>query len=124
MPPLPPPIEPPPLRPQPLRTLPGRAALETDEGARAGLVTRILLSLTVVFGQLWALVAGLDRYLLGETGQAWALFAFSALSFAVVLALVFVQPAPRRSSVPGRRRATTQAEGLYVARTNPRPDHD
>lgn len=113
---IPPPIESPPLRPQPLRTLPGRPALETEEGARAGLVTRILLSLTVVFGQLWAVVAGLDRYLLGYDGQAWALFVFSALSFLVVLALVLIHPAPRRETKRGR--AATQVDGMYVARVN------
>ncbi len=120
--PVPPPIEPPPLRPQPLRTLPGRPALETEEGVRAALVARILLSLTVVFGQLWALAAGLDRYLLGHTGQAWLLFGFSALSFGVVLLLVFVHPAPRRDPTLGS--ATTQRRGLYVARVNVRDDAD
>lgn len=119
---LPPPVESPPLRPEPLRTLPARAALDTEEGARAGLVTRILLSLTVVFGQLWALVAGLDRYLLGYDGQAWLLFGFSALSFLVVLALVVIHPAPRRETRRGR--ASTQADGMYVARVNPRRDQD
>ena len=121
MPAIPPPIEPPPLRPQPLRTLPGRAAVDTDQGVRAGMVTRILLSLTVVFGQLWALVAGLDRYLLGEDGQAWALFAFSFVSFLVVLALVVVHPAPRRNETRFGR-SSTQADGLYVARDNSRPE--
>jgi hypothetical protein len=115
-----PPIEPPPPPPQPVRTLPGRPALDREEGVKAGLVTRIVLTATVVFGQMWALVVGLDRYLLGYDGQAWALFGFSALSFLVVLALVFVHPAPRRDHTTGQAR--TQTGGLYAPVTNKRHD--
>ncbi len=99
-------------RPHPVRALPGQAALDTDEGSRAGLVTRIVIAATVVFGQLWALVVGLDRYLVGHTGQAWMLFGFSAASFLVVVALTVIRPAQRRDL---RRfgRPTTQSAGLY-----------
>lgn len=113
-----PPIEEPPPSPQPIRALPGRPALDREEGVKAGLVTRIVLTVTVVFGQLWALVVGLDRYLLGYDGQAWWLFAFSAVSFLIVLALVFVHPAPRREARHGR--ASTQTSGLYMPVPNER----
>jgi hypothetical protein len=114
-----PPIEEPPPPPLPVRTLPGRPALDREEGVKTGLVTRIVLTASVVFGQLWALVVGLDRYLLGYTGQAWALFAFSAASFVVVLALVFVHPAPRQEG--SGPHATTQTSGLYEPTANRRP---
>jgi hypothetical protein len=98
-----------------VRTLPGRPALDTDEGVKAGITTRIVMATTAVFGQLWALSAGLDRYLLGYTTEAWLLAGLSALSFLVVLAVTLVRPAPRREE-PGRGRASTQAAGLYQPR--------
>lgn len=114
------PVEPAPPTPQPVRTLPARPALEREEGVKAGLVTRIVLTVSVVFGQLWALVVGLDRYLLGYEGQAWGLFGFSAISFVVVLALVFVHPAARREQRRGR--AATQTRGLYVPTAHERAE--
>jgi hypothetical protein len=99
----------------PLRTLPGRPAIDTEEGIKAGITTRIVIATTAVFGQLWALSAGLDRYLLGYTTEAWILAGFSILSFLVVLAVTLVRPAPRREE-PRRGRASTQTAGLYQPR--------
>jgi hypothetical protein len=90
--------------PRPIRPLPGTPAEDTEEGARTGLVTRIIIVGTVVLGQLWALTVALEAYLSGETAQAWWLAAFSVLSFAVVIVLVFLDPASRQGqSRPGRR---------------------
>lgn len=89
--------------PRPVRPLPGSPAEHTDEGIRTGLVTRVILAVTVVLGQLWALTVGLEAYLLGHTGQAWGLAAFSLVSFGLVLALVRIDPSPRSSDWPGRR---------------------
>jgi hypothetical protein len=105
--------------PRPATTLPGTATQDTEEGAAAGLGARIVLAGTVVFGQLWALVAGLDRYLLGHRGQAWILFGLSALSFLVVIAVVVVEPASRRD-LRRQGHASTQSGGLY--RPEPLPE--
>lgn len=87
---------------RPTRTLPASPADDTDEGVRAALTTRIVIALTVILGQLWALTVGLEAYLEGHTGQAWLLAAFSVISFLVTLALVRVEP-PSRSRRPPRR---------------------
>lgn len=93
-----------PVQPRPVRPLPGTPSSDTEEGARTSLVTRIIIVLTIVLGQLWALTVALEAYLLGHTGQAWLLAGFSILSFAVVLALVVIEPAPRSGKQgPGRR---------------------
>ena len=89
--------------PRPVRPLPNTPAQDTEEGARTSLTTRIIIVLTVVLGQLWALTVALEAYLSGERGQAWLLAGFSVLSFVVVLALVRAEPAPRSSQLPGRR---------------------
>ena len=90
--------------PRPIRPLPGTPSTDTEEGARTGLVTRIIIALTIVLGQLWALTVALEAYLLGHVGQAWLLTGFSVVSFAIVLALVVLEPAPRSSQGrPGRR---------------------
>lgn len=115
MPPAEPSPEPARPSPLPLRTLPGRPAIDTEEGIKAGITTRIVIATTAVFGQLWALSAGLDRYLLGYTTEAWILAGFSILSFLVVLAVTLVRPAPRREE-PRRGRASTQTAGLYQPR--------
>lgn len=81
--------------PRPHRPLPSSPAAQADEGARAGLITRIIIVLTIVLGQLWALTVGLEAYLLGHTDQAWLLAGFSALSFAVALVLVRLDAPPR-----------------------------
>ena len=86
------PSEPPPPPPRPLPSVP---TIETEEGARTALVTRIIIVVTVILGQLWALTVGLEAFLSGHTTQAWWLAVFSLVSFAVVAALVFLEPAPR-----------------------------
>jgi hypothetical protein len=88
---------------RPIRTLPAAPADQTDEGLRAALTTRIVIALTVVLGQLWALTVGLEAYLEGHTGQAWLLAAFSVVSFLVTLALIRVEP-PSRARRPSHQR--------------------
>lgn len=90
--------------PPPPRPLPGVPTVETEEGARTALVTRIIIVVTVVLGQLWALTVGLEAYLSGHGAQAWWLALFSLVSFAVVAALVFLEPAPRSRPRPRTRR--------------------
>jgi hypothetical protein len=81
----------------PVGALPATPADETDEGARAALTTRIVITLTVIVGQLWALTVGLEAYLEGQVGQAWLLAGFSAVSFLIVLVLVRLElPSPSR----------------------------
>jgi hypothetical protein len=95
--------------PPPPRPLPGRPTIETEEGARTALITRIIIVVTVVLGQLWALTVALEAHLSGHTRQAWWLALFSIMSFAVVAALVFLEPAPR--SRPGRKGTTMTERG-------------
>lgn len=84
-----------PRPPKPIRALPSTPALDSDEGLRAGLTTRIIIVVTIVLGQLWALTVGLEAYLQGHTGQAWLLAGFSAASFVVTLVLVRLDPPSR-----------------------------
>ena len=88
--------------PRPIRTLPATPAVDTDEGLKAGVVTRTIIVATIVLGQLWALTVALEAYLLGEDAQAWWLAGFSWLSFAVAAGLVWLE-APRRGHRGGRR---------------------
>jgi hypothetical protein len=93
-----------PRTPPPPRPLPSRPATETEEGARTALVTRIIIAVTVILGQLWALTVALEAHLSGHEAQAWWLAAFSLVSSAVVAALVLIEPAarsrPRRGPTP------------------------
>lgn len=89
--------------PRPIHPLPGAPAEDTEEGVRTGEVTRILIVLTVVFGQLWALTVALEEYLSGHAGRAWWLAGFSILSFVLVLVLVTIGPAVRSRRRTGRR---------------------
>jgi hypothetical protein len=89
--------------PGPLRPLPGTPAESTDRGARVAEITRTLLALTVVFGQLWALTVSLEEYLSGHTARAWWLAGFSAVSFVVVLILVRLLPPARSRRRTARR---------------------
>lgn len=93
-----------PGEPPPPRPLPGVPAVEDEAGARTALVTRIIIVVTVVVGQLWALTVALEAHLSGHTAQAWWLALFSIVSFAVVAALVFIEPAPRGRPRPRVRR--------------------
>ncbi|WP_370324217.1 hypothetical protein [Euzebya sp.] len=88
---------------RPIRPLPSTPAEDTDQGLRTQVTTRILIALTILLGQLWALTVALEEYLLGHTGRAWGLAGFSIVSFLVVLALVRLEPPPRGSGRPGRR---------------------
>ncbi len=90
--------------PRPIRTLPATPAVDTDEGVRTALVTRIIIVGTIVLGQLWALTVALESYLLGESAEPWWLAGFSWLSFLVVMIVSRLDPAPRgRTDRPGRR---------------------
>lgn len=101
--------------PRPFRPLPGRPAPDTEEGARASLVARTIIVITIVFGQLWALTVALEAYLLGHARQAWLLAAFSVASFALALALVTI--GPRRGS--GRGTAPPDRGGDRTYRADP-----
>jgi hypothetical protein len=90
--------------PPPPRPLPSAPTADTEEGARTALVTRIIIAVTVILGQLWALTVALEARLSGHAGQAWWLALFSLVSFAVVAALVFLEPAPRSRPRPRIRR--------------------
>jgi hypothetical protein len=81
--------------PRPIRPLPGSPAQDTDKGLATGLNTRILILLTIVLGQLWALTVALEEYLSGHSARAWWLAGFSLLSFAVTIVLVWLEPPPR-----------------------------
>ena len=94
----------------PPRPLPGRPSVETEEGARTALITRIIIVVTVVLGQLWALTVALEAHLSDHTSQAWWLALFSIVSFAVVAALVFLEPAPRSRPRGGDPRASGTGE--------------
>lgn len=87
----------------PARTLPSAPADDTDEGVRTAVTTRIIIVVTIVLGQLWALTVGLEAYRLGHAGQAWLLAGFSIVSFLVALVLVRLDP-PRRMRRVSRRR--------------------
>lgn len=91
--------------PRPIRPLPGSPAEDTEQGALTALVTQIIIAGTIILGQLWALTVSLEAYLLGETAKAWWLAAFSIVSFAVVLAVVHLDPPARGvgRGRPGRR---------------------
>ena len=89
-------------RPRPIQPLPGAPALDTESGARSGVVTRIVIVATVVLGQLFALTVALEASLLDHDDQAWALAVFSLVSFAVVVVLTRIEPPPRASRLPGR----------------------
>lgn len=88
---------------RPTRTLPGGPADDADEGVRTALITRIVIVLTIILGQLWALTVGLEAYLEGHTGQAWLLAAFSIISFLLAFALVHVELPSRARRRPRQR---------------------
>lgn len=87
-----------------LRPLPDQPAQARDEGWNAALTTRIIIVLSVLLGQLWALTVALEEYLSGHGHRAWWLAGFSLLSFAVVGVLVWLEPPSRaQRRRPGRR---------------------
>ena len=98
--------------PRPIRALPSTPAPESESGVIAGLVTRIVIVLTIVLGQLWALTVALEESLLDHDREAWWLAGFSIVSFIVVLALTKIDPPPRETR---RGRQFEKAPGLYVS---------
>lgn len=99
--------------PRPIRALPNTPAPESESGVITGLVTRIVIVLTIVLGQLWALTVALEESLLDHDREAWWLAGFSIVSFIVVLVLTKVDPPPRDSR---RSRQFEKERGLYVSR--------
>lgn len=89
--------------PRPVQPLPGTPAEDTEEGVRTGEVSRTLIVLTAVFGQLWALTVSLEEFLSGHAGRAWWLAGFSIVSFVLVVVLVQIGPAVRSRRRSGRR---------------------
>ncbi|MBK5221714.1 MAG: hypothetical protein JJE52_02320 [Acidimicrobiia bacterium] len=83
------------VEPRPVRALPNVPTLETEQGARTALLSRLAIVVTVVLGQLFALTVALEESLLDRDAEAWMLAGFSIVSFAVVLVLTRVDPAPR-----------------------------
>lgn len=79
-------------QPRPVRPLPGAVAEETEVGAVAAEIARILVVMTAVVGQLWAITVALEAYLLDHRAEAWWLAGFSVLSFLLVLWLTVIRP--------------------------------
>lgn len=75
-------------------TGPGRHSAERDPG----LTARLVLVLTVLVGQLWALAVGLNAWMRGREGVAWWCAAFEVASFAVALVLWRTGNPPRAGS--------------------------
>lgn len=63
------------------------AGTEQEPERSAKLSGRLLLAMTVVIGQLWALSIAVDAWMRGDTDTAWWCAGFLILSFLVVLAL-------------------------------------
>ncbi|MER5750481.1 MULTISPECIES: hypothetical protein [unclassified Streptomyces] len=65
---------------------PGPGAGTEQEPERSAVLTaRLLIVLSVVAGQLWALGVGVDSWMQGHTGAAWWCTGFEALSFLIAL---------------------------------------
>lgn len=101
------------LPPRPVRALPDKPAQDTEVGATTSLIARIVIVITVVIGQLFALTVALEESLLDRDVEATYLAIFSVVSFIVVLALTRIEPPPRASRLPER---TTMVSGTYVSR--------
>ncbi|GGZ49451.1 hypothetical protein [Streptomyces subrutilus] len=77
-------------------TGPGPGAGGEQEPERSSkLNARIVLALSVVVGQLWALTVTVNVWMQGDTGTAWWGAGFLVLSFLVVLALWLLDPKDR-----------------------------
>ncbi|MFD9839403.1 hypothetical protein [[Kitasatospora] papulosa] len=77
-------------------TGPGPGAGSEQEPERsAKLTARLVLALSVVIGQLWALTEVVNVWMEGDTGTAWWGAGFLCLSFLVVLGLWLVDPKDR-----------------------------
>ncbi|MEU9122894.1 hypothetical protein AB0C96_24030 [Streptomyces sp. NPDC048506] len=71
------------------------AGAEQDPERAAKLTGRLLLAMTVVIGQLWALTLAVDAWMRGDTGTAWWCAGLLVLSFLVVLTLWSIDPRDR-----------------------------
>lgn len=77
-------------------TGPGPGAGSEQEPERsAKLTARLVLALSVVIGQLWALTEVVNVWMEGDTGTAWWGAGFLCLSFLVVLGLWLLDPKDR-----------------------------
>ncbi|WP_434600001.1 hypothetical protein [Streptomyces sp. A5-4] len=78
------------------RTGPGPGAgTEQDPERSARLSARLVIAMTVVIGQLWALTVGVNEWMRGHTDTAWWCAGFLGLSFLVVLGLWYSDPKDR-----------------------------
>ncbi|WP_328327554.1 MULTISPECIES: DUF6755 family protein [unclassified Streptomyces] len=77
-------------------TGPGPGAGSEQEPERSSKLTaRLVLAMTVVIGQLWALTITVNEWMEGNTGTAWWGAGFLCLSFLVVLGLWRLDPKDR-----------------------------
>ncbi|WP_406348532.1 hypothetical protein OHA44_22800 [Streptomyces sp. NBC_00144] len=77
-------------------TGPGPGAGSEQESERSSKLTaRLVLAMTVVIGQLWALTITVNEWMEGNTGTAWWGAGFLCLSFLVVLGLWRLDPKDR-----------------------------
>ncbi|MFD6227383.1 DUF6755 family protein [Streptomyces sp. NPDC060232] len=77
-------------------TGPGPGAGTEQEPERSSkLNARLVLALTVVVGQLWALTVTVNEWMEGNTGTAWWGAGFLTLSFLVVIGLWLLDPKDR-----------------------------
>lgn len=63
------------------------AGTEQEPERSAKLTGRLVLAMSVVIGQLWALTIGVNAWMRGSTTTAWWCAGFLVLSFLVVLLL-------------------------------------
>ncbi|MGW5943390.1 hypothetical protein ACWIG3_18550 [Streptomyces celluloflavus] len=63
------------------------AGTEQEPERSAKLSGRLILAMSVVIGQLWALSIAVDAWMRGDTDSAWWCAGFLVLSFLVVLGL-------------------------------------
>ncbi|MFF4247566.1 hypothetical protein ACFYY2_24305 [Streptomyces sp. NPDC001822] len=71
------------------------AGAEQEPERSAKLTARLVLALSVVVGQLWALTEVVNVWMEGDTGTAWWGAGFLCLSFLVVLGLWLLDPKDR-----------------------------
>src|SRR5690242_9695059 len=75
---------------------PGPGAGTEQEPERSSVLSaRLVIVLSVVAGQLWALNVGVDAWMQGRTGTAWWCTGFEALSFAIALGAWWLGPRDR-----------------------------
>ncbi|MFF0740944.1 hypothetical protein ACFYVL_11130 [Streptomyces sp. NPDC004111] len=71
------------------------AGTEQEPERSAKLSARLVLALSVVIGQLWALTITVNEWMKGDTGTAWWGAGFLCLSFLAVLLLWLLDPKDR-----------------------------